>query len=189
MKLKKSIQNFVEILQRNVTDFLSKANKPASIRSKLVAAFMVPILLIVMLGIVSYLKSSDAVFRIARDSTTATMDSTSKYIQSVFSNIEDTSMQVLTDPDLQRYLLPESPKSEKTDTETDYLTSFMAKQKIEQRISSLITGNKIIADISIIAAEGKSITPTGIYKGAIIDKLKDTELGKKFRMRINHLFG
>lgn len=174
MKINTISHDFFRKLPIN-NNILLKTRKATSIRSKLIAAFIVPIILIVLLGIVSYTKSSNAVFDIAEGSAAATMDGTSKYIQSIFSNISDTSMQILADQELRNYLLPE----DKTNVQTDYLTSFMFRQKIEQRITSFIKANKNIANISIIAEAENSITPFGTYSGITIDKLKDTQLAQK----------
>jgi len=179
MKINKRTQSFVISGYMCKAKLLSNIKKPTSIRSKLITAFMVPILLIIILGIASYVKSSNAVFNIAQKSTLATMDSTSKYIEAIFSNIADTSMQILTDQDLQNYLILENKNDSQVEPKKDFLSSFRTKQKIEQRITSFISANKNISSISVIASEDNSITPTSIYRGVTMEKLKNTELGKK----------
>ena len=76
----KSMPSFVKTILRGIRKALSGLQKMGSIRIKLVAAFMIPIILIVILGGVSYIKSSRAVFEIAQNVASATMNGTSNYI-------------------------------------------------------------------------------------------------------------
>jgi len=173
------MHRFIKTILRGIQKILSVPRKINSIRFKLVAAFMIPIILIIILGSVSYIKSSKAVFTIAQNSAAATIDGTSNYIQSVFSNITNTSMQILVDKEIQNYILSKTQDDSQEDAKGDILASFLIKEKIEQRIISFLTANKNIANISIIASENNSLMTSGTYEGVTIERLKDTELAKK----------
>ena len=95
MKILEVILGFLKALYDVISKLISKVTKSTSIRTKLIASFLVPIVFIIALGLVSYLKSSDAVSKVAKASTAATMDGTAKYLDAVFSNITNLTMQLM----------------------------------------------------------------------------------------------
>jgi len=75
-----------------------------SIRFKLIAAFMITIIPMILLGIASYNKSAESVKNLATQSTIQTMEQTNKYLDLLLWNTNAVSIQVSENKDIQDYL-------------------------------------------------------------------------------------
>ncbi|NTV90036.1 MAG: methyl-accepting chemotaxis protein [Clostridiales bacterium] len=143
-----------------------------SIRYRLIASFLVPILFIIALGIISYLKASSAVVDIAEKNTSATLASTGEYINLVLTNVSQISSQLIFDADVQDYAKIIGKE------DADMFEKKSINENVQSNISALTFANKNIANIFIITAGDDSILPTN-YNDINIESLKDTELSKQ----------
>ncbi len=169
MNFLKVVFGFFQSVFETVSRLLSKSTSSTSIKSKLIAAFLVPIVFIIALGLVSYLKSSDAVLKVAENSTAATMDGTGMYIDAVYSNISNVTLQLIADKDIQDYF------GNTTDTMS---YDFVQKRlKIADRMMAVTIANKDIANIYVIASKDTSYMPSG-YPPIDMEMLKNTEMEK-----------
>lgn len=75
----------------------------SSIKYKLIGAFLIPVLLIVILGVVSYNVSSSAIKKSFLDSAESTIVKTADYYELMFSNVIATSNDIVNNVELQRY--------------------------------------------------------------------------------------
>ncbi len=160
----------------SVFSFLSKLNFLSSIRAKLILAFMVTIIPVVVLGIASYTTSSGAVNDLAQKSTISSLGGTSKYFETVIKNIEYLSEQLNTDKDLNRTISLNYTSEDPNNIEYD------AKfNDTKDRVSKLALSNDMIHNLMIIGREKATIStsfmvPASFYS---IDKCKDSDLYKK----------
>ena len=88
-----------------------------SISIKLIAAFLVMIIPISLLGYYSHQKAETNIKNLAERSTIQTMDQMSQYLSLVFSNIEETAMQIKASNDVQWVL----SNYEKTDDSYEFM--------------------------------------------------------------------
>lgn len=174
------IQGVLEVLKVVVGFFVNLFSvifKSKSIRTKFILAFLVPVLLIIFLGLISYLNSSSAVTTIARQSTISTMQSSSKYIDLVMQNIRNMALQLSMESDVQDFL-----GGNKVDFDSDsfdYLAYNGLLQKVQNKLMQDETSDKNISDIFIIGDTKKTILPNTATKNDIIlDSIKDTGLYK-----------
>ena len=170
MKILEVILGFLKAIVEIISNLISKLTMSASIRTKLIAAFLVPIVFLIALGLVSYLKSSSAVIKIAQDSTSATMDGSGKYLDAVLNNITNLTMQLIADKDVQDYL--------NADSESDTYEFIQKRQKVNDRVMALAMSNKIISEIYIITTGNNSILPSG-FIDLNMEMLKDTDIEKQ----------
>lgn len=74
-----------------------------SIRTKLILAFLVPVVLIILLGIISYSKASEGLIRNYESTTLSNMSNMIKYISFGFNNIEAKANLLNSDKELKKY--------------------------------------------------------------------------------------
>ncbi|MGE5615134.1 MAG: methyl-accepting chemotaxis protein [Bacillota bacterium] len=74
------------------------------IKTKLVAAFLVPVILIVILGIISYHNSLNTATESAIQSSEVAMENSGKYLDIILETVGNLGGQIFTDTDVQDYL-------------------------------------------------------------------------------------
>jgi len=125
-----------------------------TIRAKLLSAFILTVIPVILLGTVSYSISKNALEKKARESTIDTMGQTRNYLELMFSNIESISMQLLGNSDLQNYT---------SGIITDAAEELNAKRRVDNIIGTLMVNNNFISDIVLISINGKTITSSRSY--------------------------
>ncbi len=125
-----------------------------SIKTQLIAAFMITIIPIILLGLISYNRA----FQSIKDTATATSFETIKLLNKNmvmnFSYYEDLSTQIMFDDNVQKYLTSDSSSSE---------TTWEVKQ-LQQEILSYLNNTKhkdsSIDNITLLLRDGKTIETT-----------------------------
>ncbi len=74
-----------------------------SIRTQLILAFLVPIILLVLLGAVSYINITGTTVSLATQSSMTSIENSGKYLASVLKAISDQADQICADSDVQQY--------------------------------------------------------------------------------------
>ncbi|MCX7842185.1 MAG: methyl-accepting chemotaxis protein [Clostridia bacterium] len=124
------------------------------IRTRLIIAFMVAIIPIIILGAVSYRESSSSIKELAAHSSSQNMDQLSKYISLLLLNIDQTTLQLAGNESVQEYL---SQDAASFDTEKlDKL-----KAQINSQIDKLILANDYISDVVLVGSGNKSLSTLG----------------------------
>lgn len=172
MKLLKILSGAISNMKRTVKGVTAVKTGFYSIRVKLIAAFMVTVIPIIILGSVSYNKAANALKSSSTRSTIQTMEQANKYLDLLLSNIDTISMQFFTNSDLQKYLSSESGD----DNVYELLT---LRRNVEQFLASTMNG-KLISNIVILANKDRSLTTSGysVYDFNL-DSIKDSPLYKK----------
>ncbi len=169
MKVLEVILAFIRNVAEVLSNLIQKVTRSSSIRTKLIVSFLVPVIFIIALGLVSYLKSSSAVLKVAEESTSATMDGSMKYLDAIFSNISNLTIQIIADKDIQDYL------SGSVDSDTyDFIQK---RQKANDRLTAIGMAYGMISDVFLIAEGSNSLLPNG-YSDLNMEKLKGTNFEK-----------
>lgn len=151
MKFLEIIPGFLKTVAEIFIALVQKVTKSSSIRTKLIASFLVPIIFIIALGLVSYWRSSDALLKMAEESATAIMDVSAKYLDSIFSNIPKQNTKIILDKDVQDYLtgiaknLPDGSELHLISPNKRDLSSL--DTRIEDKERALLTDQKFFTEI------------------------------------------
>lgn len=141
----------------NIKTLLAKITNISSfktIRAKLLSAFILTIIPVILLGAVSFSIAKNALEKKARDSTIDTMAQTKNYLELMFSNIESLSMQLLGNSDLHNYISGDI---------TDIMENLEVKRRVDNIITNIMHNYSFISDINVIAKSGESITTSNNY--------------------------
>nr|PZN11044.1 MAG: methyl-accepting chemotaxis protein [Caldicoprobacter oshimai] len=132
-----------------------KFSRLNSISNKLIAAFLMMIIPISILGYYSENKAEKAIQETAAQSTIQTMEQMSQYLSLVFSTVEEISMQIFSNKDIQDFLL----------IREDQLTTYdyhQMRQKVQSVLSNYTMNNKFIDNIILLIDEKRSIATGNI---------------------------
>jgi methyl-accepting chemotaxis protein len=116
-----------------------------SIRTQLIAAFMITIIPILLLGIVSFYSSRDALKGVAVDSSLSTLTQSNNYLDLAMTNVDDLSIQIMSNEALQSYLNYNG---------TDEYELYILRKDADSYINTLITINKLISSIYFVDTKG-----------------------------------
>ncbi len=143
------------------------------IKYKLVGAFFIPIILIVILGVVSYMVASKALTSSYQASSQSTIEMTSDYYNLMFSNVESVALDIVNSQSCQEYYSGVY-KQDSINENTVYT-------ELNKDIASTALGNKTIARIHIIGSYGKSIFTqnSGLQPQGEYENLQNAPEGQK----------
>ena len=145
----------------------------SSIKYRLIGAFIIPVCLIIVLGVVSYNISASAITDTFTDSSVSTIVKTADYYNLMFSNIDATATDIVNNQMLQKYY--------SGNFASDVIEEGNTYSSIKSIISSSVMSDEAISNIYILATYGKPIT-TGASKfseNSDIKKLAASAEGKK----------
>lgn len=154
MKIIETIKNAAQAALGFLTGLFQKLSGIKgfqSIRVKLIAAFMVTVIPVILLGVVSFNKASTAVVNLTKESSLETLNQSNKNLQLLMSNIEVISLQVAIFSDVQTFL---STKSD------DTYQQFQASRDASSYLQTMTMNNDIIKNI-ILIKKGGEIVSTG----------------------------
>lgn len=141
-----------------------------SIRSKLIISFVVPIICIIVLGLVSFLKSSEGIRRSYENSTNQLINMTSDYIDLGISRVEVDSVQFINDNNVTMYFSGFYKNDEKG--------NIKAKNDISKSILSKKVTDKFISEIYMISDRVDSISTVKLEEKNIASGFLDTMEGQ-----------
>ncbi len=133
----------------------SKRNKKIginSIRVKLIAAFLILIIPIIILGTESHRLASNKIENITQNSTIQSMTQTAKYLDLMFSQVETMSKQFLANPSLQDYY----SYKHLSDGSNAY-EEYTLKSNATSALNGAMIGMDLISSISILTDNNTSI--------------------------------
>ncbi len=153
--------------------FLENASKVrliSTLRFKLVASFLVPIIFIISLGVVSFLKASEGIQSNYEKATVDTIGMAGEFLRFGFESVEATAIQYANDDAINRYFSNIDDKFEANMNRKAISSSLMAKQVTDE----------FIENIYLLSDEIDSIATSGVfYKKKIVDEFRTTEIGAK----------
>jgi methyl-accepting chemotaxis protein len=166
MSIIRKEQRQKKIIVKNIR----KARHFMTIRTKLIASFMVPIVFIILLGVVSFQKAADGIRSSYEDSTSQALNMTSEYLRFGTSSIEAISIQYINDDNITKYFTGYY--------EGDKVESGQNFKKIKDSFVDKTTTDDFISEIYIISDTVPSITTTNLKKENICEGFLETELGQ-----------
>jgi len=104
MKILSGIKSFFKKVFNALGSIITSLFSMKKIKTKLIAAFLVPIVFILLQGTISYVNTSKAATERAIQSSIIAMENSGKYIGVILQTVENLSGQLYTNTDLQDYL-------------------------------------------------------------------------------------
>lgn len=171
-EVKKIIQVAKKKLKKERNEYLNNDIKIrffSTLKFKLITSFLVPIVFIIILGVVSFLKASSGIERNYEKATVDTINMAGEFMRFGFESVEATAIQYTTEDKIVRYFM-------KLDNTIDSVKSGKA---IAGSIIAKQTTDEFIQNIYLLSDDVKSITTSkGSYENGIVAGFKDTEIGK-----------
>lgn len=120
------------------------------IRFRLIMAFLVPVVAIIILGMTSYKQASNAIIARYKESTQQTVDMMQQYIDLVVTSEKDEFKTYLTNDDLTKYYNGVADAETGANINYDYVTKLRNKMALDTKLRN----------VYFLADEGKSINIT-----------------------------
>ncbi len=164
---------------------LNKHRTNRRIRTTLMSAFIVPVFMVVILGIVSYKLAAQEITDKTKQSITSTMDATDQYLEYMFDSVRNKSCAVAVQSDVKRYYLSLSKE--------DYNTNPEAREtfnRVFADMESFMKTNSYVSDYYLLGRSGKPmlssrkkeqemITVSSEYVGELMASQPETEALRK----------
>lgn len=142
----KKVRNFTTIVDRlKLMKFQIK-----SIRTKLILSFSIPIILIIILGIITYSRASSVIIENYKTSAIQTIDANGNYLELIFDNIEAKSNQIISNGNVTKYYGGGYGKNS--------IEEFAAYDGTYNDLIAMVAADKFIYSINIISTENEPIS-------------------------------
>jgi methyl-accepting chemotaxis protein len=149
-----------------------------SVSFKLVLAFAIPVILILVLGISSYNSASQAIIGNVEESTLNTLNAKSSYLALGFKGVEERSLELLSMEQMDLYY-----KVRNLDLNNVTLKQSEAKQDILKKMFNFQSTNEFIYNIFLMSNVGYGLTTTSLGSSSqtypdYYSQFIETDLGK-----------
>lgn len=141
-----------------------------SIRFELIGSFLIPVILIIVLGIVSYTKASEGMISNFENSSLVTLDMMSEYYELGFVGITNNAIQINGNETLQDYY--------SGDFKNNILEDQNQLKVSKNMVLTSAVSEDFISDIYVICSYGRSISANSNFKTAIYDEFISSTEGK-----------
>ncbi len=142
----------------------------ASIRVKLIASFLVPIIFIIILGVASFHKAAQGIRSSYEHSTRQAVNMTTQYLNLGVNSIKTLSNQYINDNETNEYFFGFYSK--------DTLESNSYHRNLNSSAMTKASADDFISNISIISDKVKSVTTLNSQADNICAGFFETELGR-----------
>jgi methyl-accepting chemotaxis protein len=146
--------------------------KKGQIQVKLIAAFMIPVLLFILTGMLIYFKSSTTLTSTYESATSTSVSTLQEYLGLGFENIELMATRLSINPAINDYYTGTGIKSE----------SMMMNAKLA--VSNESTADKFIDHIIILSKNGTTCTEQGAIKGDLYTAFTQSKEGQQVEKQI-----
>ncbi len=136
--------------------------KIRSIKLKLILSFCIPIILIIVLGVITYSKASSVIINNYKISATQTIEANGNYLELVFDNLEAKSNQIVNNGNITKYYGGTLTKNSKEEYE--------AYNGTRNDLLAMVAADKFIFSINIISTENE---PISTYANFTSDEYKE----------------
>ncbi len=152
----------------NDKEEVAKVSFFATIKFKLIASFMVPIMFIILLGIISYIKASEVIESNYEKASEDKINMAGECMKYGFKSVQASATLYANDSLIKRYSI----------SQDDKVQSFVYKDALGNILWSRMAVDEFIKSIYLINKNVDSLsTGEGIDNG-IFDSFKETDLGK-----------
>lgn len=149
----------------------------SSIKYRLAAGLMVPILLLAIYGVVSYKRTEEAIINNHEASTHNTIDALSRYMNFALSMIDKTAMEITNDINFKNFF--EMKYEEAMSNSKTY-------DDVYDRISMNVFANSFLANIHLIGQNGVCMSTSGEINHYLYDILAKSEINQAFKEKKAH---
>jgi methyl-accepting chemotaxis protein len=143
-------------------------NSIISIRNKLIIAFMITVIPIVLLGAASYNKAKESIEITSKATSLETLKQANKYLLLSMDNIEAISMQIISGTDFQEYI---SIRDEKITSEI-----ITIQRNANSSISNSAFNTPDVSSIMAILDNNKSLLTHAINKDDTYERLVESQI-------------
>jgi len=169
MKLLSSFVNLSKNLLAKITPYTRRITDFKKIRTKLIVAFLVPIILIVVQGSITYFNSTGTARENAIQSSSIALDNSGKYLEVVFETVENLSGQLFSNADIQALLRRDYDMS-------NIMERIEITRKVESYVMNVSVFSPAVENITIIPADEILYPITSkTSSSALLSQLQDTE--------------
>lgn len=169
-KLKKNKKEFLKESSITNSDSSFKTSKLESIRVKLLITSLTPVLLIMILGYISYTKASTAIITNYEKSTLSTIESTGKYMTLQLNNVRAQLLQFLTDMKLKDYYSGTN--------EVDTIDNLKQYRELQSSLAATQVADKNIYSIHVFGKRGNGISLTSTLPRSTYADFLNSDEGK-----------
>jgi len=138
-----------------------------NLKVKLIGSFIIPVILVVVLGVVSYQKASTGIISNYEDATLNSMDMTSMYISDVFTQAANKAFEYALDTDIQKYY--------SSYYSADIIAENTAFSAIKSSVHTTVTSNDKYSNITFVSTYGYGINTAQPIQTDIYNQIKDSE--------------
>ncbi len=158
--------------EKHKNKVISTKGMTGKIQIKLIGAFLIPVGFIILLGVISFLKSSDALISNYKTATLSNMNNMSSYIDLGLEMVTDKSSLLNTNTTLQNYY-----SGKYSD---DIVTEQKKFKELQEYVFADILSNNIIKSIYIFGNYGKGIMTQGVPDSTLYNDFMGSEEGTAF---------
>lgn len=170
MKLRKKEKNNKNSQKRKVNKEVG--NRLNSVRVKLITAFFIPVLCIVLLGIVTYQKASRGLIDNFESSSLSTIRMMADYYQVGFEAAMAKATQININESVKSYYSGEY--------KGNTVEELQAYKLVQNAIESNTLGDYVVENITIFGEYGSSVSAKGTAPQSLYSTFSDSEEGKEF---------
>lgn len=153
----------------------------SSIRTKLIAGFLITIIPIVLLGVISYNNAFNSVKETATKASFETLKQLGKNIEIKLSNFEEMATQIMLNDNLQDYLL--------ADDSQVTIENLQLNQKVGTFVRNYTYANPQISNITLFLKGNKTLDTTGtVYPTDVYDSISNSSIVSKARELSGRIF-
>ncbi|BCN30567.1 methyl-accepting chemotaxis protein [Anaeromicropila herbilytica] len=155
--------------QKKNSNTENNKKKVRSIKHKLIGAFLVPVLFIILLGIITYQKASNAIIHNYEGSTLNAVNSKSDYLTLGIKGIDNEAVKLLTDTNLTNYY---------SGSLGDIKTEEEAYKTLYKNFVTIVSSNEFINSFSIFSDYGTNFASNGKLNTTAYNEYITTDEGK-----------
>lgn len=160
-----------------IADRLKFKNK--SIRTKLIISFSIPIVLIIILGIITYSRASSVIIENYKTSAIQTIDANGNYLELIFDSIEAKSNQIISNGNLTKYYGGGYEKNS--------IEEYAAYDGTYNDLIAMVAADKFIYSINIISTEKEPISTYANFTSNVYNKYMNSTEALQFNETSNKL--
>lgn len=145
---------------------MKQLNKLNSIAAKMISGFMIVIILIIVLGVVSYRSSSSAMIKSYRQNMTGTVSTTATYLQLGMSQVTAEAQKIIENNDFYNYYRG----AYKNDKPHEY----MLWSSLYNSVQTAASASEFIMSISVFGSYGDGMSSAGSLENGFYDAFHES---------------
>lgn len=143
-----------------------------SVRTKMIGVILIPVLFIIVLGVVSYLKSSKDIISTYEKSSLTTLEMMADKFTLGFESVSNKANQIFTNDSIKKYYSGNFAE--------DTVVEAQQFKLIQNVLDSSAMNDSVVQDIFVFADYGTGVSTRGTVPKDLFQKFKDSEEGKAF---------